>query len=153
MGLFRRLGVIGVMGSFATYPPRQEKPWSPAGPLLAAPRVLVVEDEATVAMLIEDMVCELDYEVAAVVSRVEDAMRMLDGDSFDLAILDVHLNGKTIFPFADELDRREIPYLFATAYGARAIPAEFSSHRVLRKPFGPVELRSALMSVASTPDI
>ena len=67
---------------------------------LMAPRVLVIEDEMTVAMLIEDTVSELAYEVAAVLPRVEDAMRLLDSDSFDLAMLDVHLNGKTVFPFA-----------------------------------------------------
>ena len=47
---------------------------------LMAPRVLVVEDEMTVAMLIEDMVSELAYEVAAVVPRLEDAMRLLDSE-------------------------------------------------------------------------
>jgi len=67
---------------------------------LMAPRLLVVEDEMTVAMLIEDTVSELAYEVAAVLPRLEDAMRLLDSDSFDLAMLDVHLNGKTVFPFA-----------------------------------------------------
>ncbi len=105
----------------------------------------------TVAMLIEDMVCELNYEVAAVVSRVEDAMRLLDSDTFDLAMLDVHLNGKTVFPFAAQLDRREIPYLFATAFGVRGIPAEFGDHMVLQKPFGPVELRRALANLAGAP--
>src|SRR5476651_447605 len=114
---------------------------------LKAPRVLVVEDEMTVAMLIEDMVSELAYEVAAVVPRLEDAMRLLDSESFDLAMLDVHLNGKTVFPFAAELKAREIPFLFATAYGTRGIPAEFANHPVLQKPFGPVELRRALMEL------
>lgn len=112
-----------------------------------APRVLVVEDEMTVAMLIEDMVSELAYEVAAVVPRLEDAMRLLDTDLFDLAMLDVHLNGKTVFPFAAELEKREIPFLFATAYGARGLPAEFQDHLVLQKPFGPVELRYALIGL------
>jgi len=120
---------------------------------LAAPRVLVVEDEMTVALLIEDMVSELNYEVAAVVSRLEQAMGLADSDSFDLAILDVNLNGKMIFPFAAELDRREIPYLFATAYGARSVPAEFRDHLVLQKPFGPVELRCALMTMTSPDEI
>lgn len=115
---------------------------------LIAPRVLVVEDEMTVAMLIEDMVSELAYEVAAVVPRLEEAMRLLDSDSFDLAMLDVHLNGKTVFPFAAELELREIPFLFATAYGARGIPAEFRHHPVLQKPFGPVELRRALIDLS-----
>ncbi len=115
---------------------------------LMAPRVLVVEDEMTVAMLIEDMVSELAYEVAAVVPRLEDAMRLLDSDSFDFAMLDVHLNGKTVFPFAAELEAREIPFLFATAYGPRGIPPEFQGHIVLQKPFGPVELRRALSQMA-----
>lgn len=113
-----------------------------------APRVLVVEDEMTVAMLIEDMVAELSYEVAAVVPRLEDAMRLLDSDSFDIAMLDVHLNGKTVFPFAAELEARGIPFMFATAYGMRGIPEEFRSHLVLQKPFGPIELRRALMELS-----
>jgi CheY-like chemotaxis protein len=119
---------------------------------LGAPRVLVVEDEMTVAMLIEDMVGELAYEVAAVVPRLEDAMRLLDSDSFDLAMLDVHLNGKTVFPFAAALEEREIPFLFATAYGPRGIPEEFQDRLVLQKPFGPVELRHALMELSAGRD-
>jgi hypothetical protein len=62
-------------------------------------------------------------------------------------MLDVHLNGKTVFPFAAELEKREIPFLFATAYGARGLPAEFQDHLVLQKPFGPVELRHALIGL------
>jgi two-component SAPR family response regulator len=100
-------------------------------------------------MLIEDMVGELAYEVAAVVPRLEDAMRMLDNDTFDIAMLDVHLNGKTVFPFAAALEEREIPFLFATAYGPRGIPAEFREHPVLQKPFGPVELRRALIDLGA----
>ncbi len=116
---------------------------------LMAPRVLVVEDEMTVALLIEDMVSELAYEVAAIVPRLEDAMRLLDSESFDLAMLDVHIEGKTVFPFAAELEARDIPFLFATAYGSRGIPEEFRGHLVLQKPFGPVELRRALMELAA----
>ena len=117
----------------------------PAGGLqLAAPRVLVVEDEMTIAMLIEDMVMELEYEIAAVAPRLEDAMHLLDSDSFDVAMLDVHLNGKTVFPFAAALKARDVPFLFATAYGLRGIPPEFAGQIVLQKPFGPVELRRAL---------
>jgi two-component SAPR family response regulator len=114
-----------------------------------APRVLVVEDEITVALLIEDMVNELAYEVAGIVSRLDDAMRLLDSETFDLAMLDVHLGGKMVFPFAAELEAREIPFLFATAYGARGIPEEFRGRPVLQKPFGPVELRRALMELSA----
>ena len=129
--------------------PLHPVPGLPGNLHLVAPRVLVVEDEMTIAMLIEDMVSELAYEVAAVVPRLEDAMRFLDTDTFDLAMLDVHLNGKTVFPFAAELEAREIPFLFATAYGARGVPDEFRGHVVLQKPFGPVELRRALMDLSA----
>lgn len=143
---------MSVMGLMSIQPtvPLDANHLPPAAPAqrLAAPRVLVVEDEMTVAMLIEDMVSDLNYEVTGVVSRLEDAMRLVDSESFDLAILDVHLNGETVFPFAAELERREIPYLFATAYGLRGIPAEYRDHVVLQKPFGPVELRCALMTMA-----
>jgi len=114
---------------------------------LATPRILVVEDEMTVAMLIEDMVHELSFEIACVVPRLEDAMRLADSDEFDVAMLDVHLNGKTVFPFAAELERRGIPFLFATAYGARGIPQEYRHHPVLEKPFGPLDLSRALLAL------
>ena len=140
------------MNMFASSPADFPMAGLPSGHRLAAPRVLVVEDEMTVAMLIEDMVCELAFEVAGVVPRLEDAMRALDGDGFDLAMLDVHLNGKTVFPFAAELEEREIPFLFATAYGRRGIPARFAAHPVLQKPFGPVELRRALLTLAGRGD-
>jgi CheY-like chemotaxis protein len=140
------------MSDLATPRPRPE--WVPGLPGdpdfgLTAPRVLVVEDEMTIAMLIEDMLSELAYEVAAVVPGLEDAMRLVDSETFDLALLDVHLNGKTVFPFAEALEEREIPFLFAMAYGARGLPEEFRRHLVLQKPFGPVELRRALMELAA----
>lgn len=119
-----------------------------AGIKLAAPRVLVVEDEMAVAMLIEDMVCELSFEVAGVVPRLEEAMRLLDSGSFDVAMLDVHLNGKTVFPFAAALEERAIPFLFATAYGRRGIPEAFGGRPVLQKPFSPAELRRALLDLS-----
>jgi CheY-like chemotaxis protein len=131
-----------------TLPPAPRAPGTrDRGLRLTAPRVLVVEDEMTVAMLIEDMVGELSYQVAAVVSRLEDAMRLVDSESFDLALLDVHLNGETVFPFAAALEERDIPFLFATAYGPRGIPAEFRDRPVLQKPFGPAELRRALVEL------
>lgn len=131
----------------APLPRRSPIPGLPADhtPLrLIAPRVLVVEDEITVALLIEDMVHELAYEVAGIVSRLEDAIRLLDSETFDLAMLDVHLNGKMVYPFAAELEAREIPFLFATAYGARGIPQEFAGHPVVQKPFRTQDLAGAI---------
>jgi CheY-like chemotaxis protein len=108
-------------------------------------RVLVVEDEMVVAMLVEDMIAELGYELAGVVSRVDDAMKWADSDGFDLAVLDVHVNGRLIFPFADALARRHIPFMFATGYGERGIPREHLNCPVIQKPFRAEDLRRALV--------
>jgi two-component SAPR family response regulator len=129
------------------YRPRPILPSTSVPLRLIAPRVLVVEDEMAVAMLIEDMVTELAYEIAAIVPRLEDAMRYREAENFDLAILDVHLNGKMVFPFAAELEERDVPFLFVTAYGPRGVPEKFRHHHILQKPFGPVELRRALMDM------
>lgn len=115
---------------------------------MAFNRVLIVEDEMAVAMLVEDMITELGLEVAAVVSRVEDAMEIVDSGSFDLAILDVHLNGRKVFPFADALSDRHIPFLFATGYGARDIPSRHARSVVLQKPYCTGDLKGALAKLA-----
>jgi CheY-like chemotaxis protein len=107
-------------------------------------RVLVVEDEMVVAMLVEDMIADLGYEVAGIVSRVDDAMKLVDSHDFDVAVLDVHLNGRLIFPFADALAERHIPFVFATGYGERGIPREHSNWPVLQKPFRAEDLKRAL---------
>ena len=111
-------------------------------------RVLIVEDEIVVAIFMEDLLAELGYEVAGVVCHVEDALARSETPDFALAVLDVHLNGKDVFAFADRLAQMGKPFVFATGYGARGIPEEFRGHLVLQKPFGPVELRRALMDLS-----
>lgn len=111
-------------------------------------RILVVEDEMVVAMLVEDMVDELGHEVAGVISRVDEAMNLVDSGTFDLAILDVHLNGRLIFPFADALAERNIPYIFATGYGERGILPEHCRRPVLPKPFRIEDLKHALVHLS-----
>ena len=108
-------------------------------------RILIVEDEVVVAMLIEDMVTELGYQVGAMAAHVGDAIALVERDSFDFAILDVHLNGKEVFPLADILMKRRIPFMFATAFGARGIPPAYVQYPVLQKPFSSLELKRALL--------
>ena len=105
-------------------------------------RILIVEDEIIVAMFMEDVLAELGYEVAGVVSHLDEAMkRALD---FDIAVLDVHLNGRNVFDFADKLTAEEIPFIFATGYGERGIPERHRGCLVLQKPFQPDDLKRAL---------
>ncbi len=109
-----------------------------------ARRVLVVEDEMIVALFIEDLLAELGHEVAGVVSRLDDAMARAGDNSFDLAILDVHLAGKEVFPFADALASRGVPFIFATGYGEQGIPQRFRQRPTLQKPFRPDELADTI---------
>lgn len=110
-----------------------------------APRILIVEDEIVVAMFMEDILSEFGYEVAGVVSRLDEALaRPRD---YDLAVLDVHLNGRSVFDFADKLSAEGVPFVFATGYGERGIPERHRAYPVLQKPFQPEELRRTLERV------
>ena len=110
-------------------------------------RVLVVEDEMLVAMFLEDVLADLGYEVAGVVSHVDAALSRAAAGDFDFAILDVHLNGKDVFPLADLLASKQIPFAFATGYGERGIPDAHRGRPVLQKPFRPEDLEKALKSL------
>src|SRR4051812_34572873 len=77
-------------------------------------RILVVEDEMLIAMLLEDMLAELGHEVTGVAPRVSEALAAVSRDDYDLAILDLHLNGQSAFPVADALIERGKPFAFAT---------------------------------------
>ncbi len=73
-------------------------------------RVLIIEDEAMIAMLIEDMLADIGCGVIGIASRFEEAMRKVSSLAFDLAILDVNLNGSQTFPVAEALANRDIPF-------------------------------------------
>ncbi len=111
---------------------------------LTGKRVLIVEDEALVTMLIEDALIELGCEVAAIASRFDEALAKAQSLSFDVAILDVNLDGRRSFPIADALARRGIAFLFATGYGMAGLPPGVTGAPVIEKPFPLRDLREAL---------
>ena len=96
-------------------------------PPTARRRVLVVEDEILIGMLLEDMLGELGYAIAATASRVDEAAALARDGEFDAAILDVNLNGQDVYPVADILAARGIPFVFATGYGERGLPPDLSA--------------------------
>lgn len=112
----------------------------------AGTRVLIVEDEIVVALFLEDMLAEFGYCVAGVASRLGEAIAYPAG--YDLAVLDVHLNGEPVFDFADRLADAGTPFVFATGYGARGIPERHRGRPVLQKPYMPDELKKALDEIA-----
>lgn len=103
-------------------------------------KVLVVEDEAAVAMLIEDMLEDVGCEIVASIASLGQAMRIAPVVAADLAMLDVNIAGELVFPVAHRLQEREIPILFSTGYGTAALPAKFGACQVLAKPFSQAEL-------------
>ena len=110
-------------------------------------RVLVVEDEAMIMTLVEDMVTELGHRVAGLAASVEEAAGLAEGAEFDVALLDVNLQGQTVESVAATLARRGKPFVFTTGYGERVIPPEFKDRPMLPKPYQIEQLGKILASV------
>lgn len=103
-------------------------------------KLLIVEDEALVAMMIQDVVCDAGAEVVGPAANVDMAMSVLRTQAVDGAILDVNLSGQRIDPVADALRARKIPFVFLTGYGKSGIGERFPSAAVITKPFNDGEL-------------
>jgi CheY-like chemotaxis protein len=110
----------------------------------AAPRLLVVEDEYLIRMLLEDMLADLGYEVAAAVGTIAEASKLATDSDFDAAVLDVNLDGQEIYPVADILAKRGLPFVFVTGYGERSLPGPYRDRPALQKPFQVAQLKAVL---------
>ena len=111
---------------------------------LAGRRVLVIEDESFVLMLLEDTLAEIGCEVAGTASRVGEALDKLNSLLFDVAILDVNLNGSQTLEVAARLAQAGVPFVFATGYGAASLLSHFEGVPILQKPFQQCDLEGAL---------
>lgn len=102
---------------------------------MSRPRVILVEDESLVALMMEDLLSELGCEVVASFGVLKEAMEWLDDSEGDLdgALLDVNLGGEMVFPLAAALTEKQVPFVFATGYGALA-DDRFVSAPLLHKP-------------------
>ena len=109
-------------------------------------RVLIVEDEALVAMLLEDMLGDLGCQVVETCSRVPPALaRVQDVDApLDVAILDMNVAGEASGPVAEALAARGVPFVFATGYGSGGLPDAWRDRPTLQKPFGMKEVEARL---------
>src|ERR1700754_1091166 len=97
--------------------------------------ILLVEDEVMIRMMVADMLEELGYAVAGEAGDIDEAIRLVQATDFDLAILDVNVNGKVISPVAEAVQMRNRPFVFATGYGAQGLPEKFRDRPALEKPF------------------
>ena len=97
--------------------------------------VFLVEDEVMIRMMVADMLEELGYSVAAEAGEIGEALRLVQSTDFDLAILDVNVNGKVITPVAELIKSKGRPFIFATGYGSSGLPEEYRDRPALQKPF------------------
>lgn len=97
--------------------------------------VLLVEDEVMIRMMVADMLQELGYAIAGEAGDIDEGVRLVQVTDFDIAILDVNVNGKVISPVAEAIQLRDIPFVFATGYGVQGLPEKFRDRPTLQKPF------------------
>ncbi|ABE40011.1 response regulator [Rhodopseudomonas pseudopalustris] len=106
--------------------------------------VFLVEDETMIRMMVVDMLEELGFSVAAETGEINEALMLAGTTEFDVAILDVNVNGKVISPVADVLKARNRPFIFATGYGTQGVPEGYRDRPALQKPFQIESLKQAL---------
>ena len=111
---------------------------------LSSLKVLVVEDEALVSMLVEDMLTDLGCAIVGPAAEIEEALRLAGSADIDAALLDVNLGGRPIFPVADALKARGVPFAFASGYGEAGLSDDHRGATVLQKPFREADLRRVL---------
>jgi len=114
-------------------------------------RVLVVEDEYLVAILIEEILESAGCIVRGPIPRLPDALDAVDHDDFDAAVLDVNLAGERIDPVAQALSRRKVPFVFVTGYGEGVLSKEFAERPRLCKPFRMADLLGAVLKIVKPP--
>lgn len=107
-------------------------------------RVLIVEDEAMIAMMAEEMLDAIGYAVAGVAPGLAEAMAAADGDHFDVAMLDVNLNGTSSMDVAARLKARGKPFVFTTGYGSSGVGGDHADAPVVAKPYVSADLKKAL---------
>ena len=110
-------------------------------------RFLVVEDEYLIRMLLEDMLADLGHDVVHAVGTIAEASAIAASGDFSAAILDVNLDGEEIFPVADILAKRGMPFVFVTGYGEGSLPDAYRGRPVLQKPFQGAQLKTTLESL------
>jgi CheY-like chemotaxis protein len=117
-------------------------------------RLLVVEDEALVAMMVEEMLSDMGCCVVAVAGTLERGLTLANDRDLllDGAVLDVNLGGKKVYPIAEALAARGVPFIFATGYGLAGIIPQFAGAPVVAKPYDPGLLERTLAAVLGSPE-
>jgi CheY-like chemotaxis protein len=122
-----------------------------AAPSLAGHRILVVEDEELISLMLVDVLEDLGASVIGPAGSVSDALRLVGQSDATAALLDLSLKGETVYPVADRLVELGIPFVFITGYGQGHLVARHAQAPVLTKPFGPDQLAALFARVGWIP--
>ena len=106
-----------------------------ANKFLSGRRVLIVEDEALILMMIEGMLSDLGSESIATASTIDKALAKIDAQVFDAAMLDMNMNGNASLPVADALIARGVPFVYCTGNNSRNSNDVYPDMPMLKKPF------------------
>lgn len=113
-------------------------------------RVLVIEDESLVAMLLETILEDMGCTVVGPESNIDDGLIAATTEaSLDAALLDVNVAGREVFPVAEALRARGVPFVFSTGYGEAGLPEHWRGNPTIQKPFTEGAIRDALMKAMS----
>ncbi len=115
--------------------------------LLSGRRVLVIEDEMLVMMAIEDMLADLGCTSVTAAATIDQALSAIESRSFDLATLDINLDGRRSYPVADALGEHSVPFAFSTGYGDFGIDEGYRHRPVLNKPYNCRQLTAVLTAL------
>lgn len=110
-------------------------------------RVMIVEDEVAIAMLLESVLEDEECSIVGPYGCLRDALAAARTQTLDLALLDVNLAGEMVFPVAEVLSERGVPFLMLSGYGETALPPELRHWPVCAKPFRLDELISRLAAL------
>ena len=119
---------------------------------LATRSVLLIEDETTISFLIEDMLRDLGAADVWHAATVPGGLELLQRHAPSLAVLDVNLGGTPVYPIAEQLAERRIPFLFITGYGRGGLEKNWSSRPVVQKPMAIATLEKAICEVLDIAD-
>jgi DNA-binding response OmpR family regulator len=104
-------------------------------PQFSGLKVLVVEDEAIISFMIEDMLRELGFGEVFLAASIPNAFLAVERNRPDVAILDVNLGGAPVYAVAEKLESAGVPFAFASGYGRGGISDAWSGKTVIQKPF------------------
>ena len=107
-------------------------------------RVFVVEDEFNILLLLEDTLTSFGCVVVYIASTLAEALEHSEICDVDIAVLDINLAGEKVYPAAETLRRRKIPFVFSTGYGRSGVEPEWSGFPVVQKPFLRHQLEAGL---------